>query len=127
MTKAGPYFDSRTRSCNQKICNHLDSWMETNQSTLSFEYNKLQRLTHFLYIRQADVESLVGIGKPHQSNVGHHKAAEVALVAGQVPDSLHLAVDLLIWQDDQLTRLNDGSAQLQVAILVEQFCCRLPY
>lgn len=69
-----------------------------------------------LQVGQADVKGLIGIRIPDQTYVGHHKTAQVALIAGQVPDALHLAVHLLIRQQNQLTRLHYSASQLQIPI-----------
>jgi hypothetical protein len=53
---------------------------------------------------------------PHHANVGNEKGAQVALVTGEIPHTVHLVVHLFLGEEGQLLILNDGTAQLQVAV-----------
>lgn len=58
--------------------------------------------THAFYLQigQTKVERFIGIGIPDQPYIGHHKVTQISLVAGQIPDTRRLAVNLLIRQYD---------------------------
>ncbi len=75
-------------------------------------------LTHRrnLQVRDGDVEELVHVGVPDHADVGDDGCAEVALVAGQVPDTVDHAYDGLLREDAELLLGQDGPAKLQVAV-----------
>jgi hypothetical protein len=53
---------------------------------------------------------------PHHAHVGEEEGAQVALLRRQVPHTADLGEDLLLRQHDQLSVLDDGASQLEVAV-----------
>lgn len=69
-------------------------------------------MTHYLYVRQGDVEVGSQVGMPDDAHISEEKTPQIALLGGQIPHACHLGEDLLLGQQVQLVILKDGSSQL---------------
>ena len=69
-----------------------------------------------MQVRDGNVEVIVHVGVPHEADVADDGGAQVSLVAGQVPHSVHRVDDRLLRQHLQLLVAEQGASQLQLPV-----------